>query len=249
MNINNKVAIVTGGAKRIGKEISLELAKLGANIVVNYNKSEKEAKEVVRLIEQTGKEAIAVKSDISNSKEANHLVDTTLNHFGRLDILVNNAAVFFKTPLFDITEKEWDTFMNVNLKGAFLCSQKAAKAMLDSIEGENEYGKIVNIADAAGGFKGWKDYIPYCVSKAGLIMLTKGLAKALAPRIHVNAVAPGPVLLPEYCSDEEKDKIAHTTLLKRLGTPRDIAKAVTFLIDSDYITGEVIVVDGGSLIK
>lgn len=244
MDMKNKVALVTGGAKRVGRAISLELAEHGANLVINYNSSKKEADEVVELIRNTGRKAIAVKADVSKADEVAELVQVALNKFERVDILVNNAAIFFKTPFLEITEEDWDLFMNVNLKSAFLCSQKVAKVML-----EQGSGKIINIADAAGGIKGWKSHIPYSVSKAGLIMLTKTMAKALAPNIHVNAVAPGPVLLPEYYSEEEKQRAIESTLLKRLGSPEDIAKAVIFLGKSDYITGETITVDGGNLIS
>ncbi|MBI2486414.1 MAG: 3-oxoacyl-ACP reductase FabG [Deltaproteobacteria bacterium] len=244
MDIKNKVALVTGGAKRVGRTIALELAEHGANLVINYNSSKKEADEIVELIRKTGRKAIAVKADVSKADEVAKLVDVALNKFERVDILMNNAAIFFKTPFLEITEEDWDLFMNVNLKSAFLCSQKVAKVML-----ERGSGKIINIADAAGGIKGWKSYIPYSVSKAGLIMLTKTMAKALAPNIHVNAIAPGPVLLPENYSEKEKKRAIESTLLKRLGSPEDIAKAVIFLVKSDYITGETITVDGGNLIS
>lgn len=244
MDIKDKVALVTGGAKRVGRAVAIELAERGAKLVANYNNSEKEADELVEQIHKMGREAIAVKADVSKADEVDRMVDSVLSQFGRIDILVNNAAIFFKTPFLQITEKDWDLFMNVNLKSAFLCSQRVAKIML-----EQSRGKIVSIADASGGIKGWKSYTPYSVSKAGLIMLTKTMAKALAPNIQVNAVAPGPVLLPETYSEKEKKQAIESTILKRVGSPEDIAKAVIFLVESDYITGEVIAVDGGSLIK
>lgn len=243
MDIKNKVALVTGGAKRVGRAISLQLAERGANLVINYNSSKKEADEVAGLILKKGRTAIGVKADVSKADEVAKLVDVALSNFERVDILVNNAAIFFKTPFLEITEEDWDLSMNINLKSAFLCSQKVAKVML-----EQGSGKIINIADSGGGIKGWKSYVPYCVSKAGVIMLTKTMAKALAPNIQVNAVGPGPVLLPEYYNEEEKRRAIESTLLKRLGSPDDVAKAVIFLVESDYITGEMIAVDGGSVI-
>jgi NAD(P)-dependent dehydrogenase (short-subunit alcohol dehydrogenase family) len=243
MDIRNKVAIVTGGAKRVGRAISLQLAERGANLVINYNNSKKEADEVTELILEKRRRAIAVKADVSKADEVAKLVDVALSNFRRIDILVNNAAIFFKTPFLEITEEDWDLLMNVNLKSAFLCSQKVGRVMI----GQGS-GRIINIADSAGGIKGWKSYIPYCVSKAGVIMLTKTMAKALAPDIQVNAVAPGPVLLPEYYNEEEKQRAIESTVLKRLGSPDDVAKAVIFLAESDYITGEIIAVDGGSVI-
>ncbi|HWP90810.1 MAG TPA: 3-oxoacyl-ACP reductase family protein [Thermodesulfobacteriota bacterium] len=243
MDIKDKVALVTGGARRVGRAISLGLAEKGANLVVNYNHSAEEAKEVVKLIRKMGREAIAVKADVSKKPEVYKLVDKALNRFGRIDILVNNAGIFFHTPFLEIPEEDWDLFMDVNLKSVFLCSQRVAITM-----NKQSSGKIINIADSAGGIRGWKDYIPYCVSKAGVIMLTKTMAKALAPNVQVNAVAPGPVLLPAYYLDREKKRAIDSTLLKRVGSPEDVAKAVIFLVESDYITGEIIAVDGGSLI-
>ncbi len=243
MDIKKRVALVTGGAKRVGRAISYELAKHGAKVAVNYKNSQKEADELVVQIHKIGGDAIALKADVSKRDEVNRMVDSVLSTYGHIDILVNNAAIFFKTPFLETTEEDWDLFMSVNLKSAFLCSQKVAKTML-----KQGLGKIVNIADAGGGIKGWKNYTPYCVSKAGLIMLTKTMAKALAPNIQVNSVAPGPVAFPEDYTEKEKTRAIESTLLKREGTPDDIARAVLFLAESDYITGEVIVVDGGNMI-
>ncbi|MGQ0792630.1 MAG: SDR family NAD(P)-dependent oxidoreductase [Deltaproteobacteria bacterium] len=244
MEINNKIALVTGGAKRVGRAIALELARCGAHIAVHYNKSEAEAASAIHEIKSMGREAALIKADLARSDDIERMVDSATERFGGIDILVNSAAIFYRTPLLEISEADWDAFMNVNLKSVFLASQKAASVML-----RQRRGKIINIADSDGGINGWRSFIPYSVSKAGVIMLTKTLAKALAPDIEVNAVAPGPVLMPQDSTEEERRRAADSTLLKRAGSPEDVARAVRFLVESDYITGAVVAVDGGSAIK
>lgn len=239
MDIKNRVAIVTGGARRVGREISLHLANLGAKVVVNYNASSDEAEVLRKRIEAAGADCITFKADISKGRQVDALVQFALEGFGRIDILVNNSAIFYQTDFLNTTEDDWDAFMNVNLKGAFLCTQKVAREFM-----RQGYGKIVNIVDVAGE-RPWKNYTPYCVSKAGLIMLTKAAAKELAPNVQVNAVAPGPVMLPEDWSEEDKRKNIERTLLKREGSPMEVARAVEYLIESDFVTGEVLYVDGG----
>ncbi|MGB7290699.1 MAG: SDR family oxidoreductase [Thermodesulfobacteriota bacterium] len=241
MNIKDKVIIVTGGARRVGRTICLLLAERGAKIVINYNKSEKYATELLNDLNRINRRsAIAVKADVSNSDEVENLVESTIAHFKTIDILVNNAAIFFKTQLLDISEDDWDLFMDTNLKGPFICSQKVVKIMSDKGS-----GKIINIVDSLVISKETEHYIPYLVSKAGLVMLTRTLASALAPDIHVNAIAPGPVLYPDNFSEEEKKQAVENTALKRNGSPEDIAMGVIFLIESEYITGEVLHINGG----
>lgn len=241
MNIKNKVIIVTGGARRIGRTICRSLAERGAKIVINYNKSEKEAGKLSEDLNRINRRsAIAVKADVCNPDEVQNMVESTIAHFKTIDILVNNAAIFFETRLLDISECDWDMFMDTNLKGPFLCSQKVAKIMSDKGS-----GKIINIVDSFAISKETERYIPYVVSKAGLVMLTKTLACALAPEIHVNGIAPGPVLFPSSFTEEERRRAVETTALKRNGSPEDIALGVIFLIESDYITGEILHIDGG----
>ncbi|MBI4228528.1 MAG: SDR family oxidoreductase [Deltaproteobacteria bacterium] len=241
MNIKDRVIIVTGGARRIGRAICLILAERGAKIVINYNRSENEAHELLTIINGINDgSAIAVKADVSNPEEVQNMIESTIDHFQAIDILVNNAAIFFKTKLFAISESDWDLFMNTNLKGPFLCSQKVGKIM-----SEKGSGKIINIVDSFVISKESRHYIPYMVSKAGLIMLTKTLASTLAPDIHVNAIAPGPVLFPDDLAEEEKRYAVEGTALKRIGSPEDIAMGVIFLIESEYITGEVLHINGG----
>jgi NAD(P)-dependent dehydrogenase (short-subunit alcohol dehydrogenase family) len=170
-------------------------------------------------------------------------VQKTLRTFGSIEILVNNAAIFYKTPFQKIKETDWDRHMDINLKGTFLCSHKVGLEML-----KKEQGKIINIADWAG-LRPYRGYIPYCVSKAGVICLTQALAKTLAPHVQVNCIAPGPMLLPEDMSENEIKEIIQGTPLKRIGSPEDIAKTVLFLIEgSDFITGATYHVDGGRYI-
>lgn len=228
----------------MGRAIALALAQRGANIVVNYNRSREEAQATVQDIERLGSQAIAVKADISRSAEVKAMVAQALDRFGRIEVLVNNAAVYFKTPFASLTEADWDLTLDINLKGSFLCAWLLGGRMLE--QGE---GKIINIADWSG-IRPYVDYLPYCVSKAGVIGLTKALALDLAPNVQVNCVAPGPVLPPEELTREEREEIIARTPLKRLGSPEDVAQAVLFLIEgSDFITGAVYLVDGGRLIS
>ncbi len=243
MEITGRGALVTGAARRIGRAIALALAERGADVVVHYHHSEEEAQATVREIQARGVRALALRADLSDVSQIEGLIENAARFLGRLDILVNNASVFFRTPFGSTTEEQWDLHLDVNLKAPFFCAQYAARIMR-----EGGGGKIINIADWAG-FRPYVGYIPYCVSKAGLIALTQVLARTLAPTILVNAVAPGPVLLPEEYGEEEVRAILAGTPLKRLGSPEDVVRAVLFLIEgSDFITGHTLVVDGGRLI-
>jgi pteridine reductase len=240
---SGKVALVTGAAKRVGKAIALGLARRGAHVAISYHRSEAEAQQTVQEIEAYGAQSMAVRGDISRSVEVDAMIAQVMSHFGRIDILVNNASNYYKTPFTGLTEEQWDDLVGTNLKGTFLVAKRVGDEMLKAGS-----GKIINLADWTG-FRPYKDYIPYCVAKAGVIALTKALAKTLAPHIQVNAVAPGPVLLPEEFDDSIRAAVIRATPLKRIGTPEDIAQTVVFLVEgSDFITGATIVVDGGRLI-
>ncbi len=239
MEIEGKVALVTGGAKRLGRAIALALAERGAELVIHYRDSEREAQELLALLKRAGGKPVAVRGDVSVAADVDRIVETAMQAFGRIEILVNNAAIFSRIPFENLTEEDWDRFLDVNLKGPFLLCRKIGGIML-----RQGRGKIVNLADIAG-FKVWAEYIPYSVSKAGLIALTQGLAKALAPAVQVNAVAPGAVLLPEGTTPEEYERAIRRVPLDRLGAPEDVARAVVYLIENDFITGEVLRVDGG----
>jgi NAD(P)-dependent dehydrogenase (short-subunit alcohol dehydrogenase family) len=239
MEIEGKVALVTGGAKRLGRSIALALAERGAEVVIHYRNSEREAQEVLALAKRMGGKPVAVRGDVSVAADVERIVEAAIQAFGRIEILVNNAAIFYRTPFATLAEQEWDCFLDVNLKGPFLLSRKVGAIML-----QQGRGKILNLADIAG-MQAWSDFIPYSVSKAGLIALTRGLAKALAPAIQVNAIAPGAALLPEDTTPEERARALRRIPLKRLGTSEDIARAAIYLIENDFITGEVLMVDGG----
>jgi len=244
MILKDKIVLVTGSARRVGKCISLTLAERGANVIINYRTSQKEAEKVVEEITKFGVRSAALKADISKAEEVKTMIEKILQEFGDLHILVNNAAVFFKTPFETITERDWDKTIDINLKGTFLCSKYAADEMLKRKE-----GKIINIADWSG-IRPYTNYIPYCVSKAGVIALTKAFAKTLAPYIQVNCILPGPIILPENFTEKEREEIIASVPLKRIGSPEDIASTVAFLIEgSDFITGGTYAVDGGRLIS
>ena len=239
MEIEGKVALVTGGAKRLGRHIALALAQRGAELVIHYRESVREAQEVLALLKKAGGKPVAVPGDVSNAGDVDRIVETAMQAFGRIEILVNSAALFYRTPFESLTEADWDRLLSVNLKGPFLLCRKVGSVML-----QQGRGKIVNLADIAG-LRAWAEFIPYAVSKAGVIALTQGLAKALAPTVQVNAVAPGAVLLPEGTAPEERQRAIRRIPLARLGSPEDIVRAVVYLIENDFVTGEVLVVDGG----
>jgi NAD(P)-dependent dehydrogenase (short-subunit alcohol dehydrogenase family) len=239
--LEGQVALVTGGAVRVGRAISLALAREGCGVAVNYLTSRRAAEETVREIRTLGAEAVPLRADVSRPADARRLVADTLRRLGGLDLLVNNAAVFLRTPLPRATAAQWDRLLGVNLRGPFLVSQAAARAMA-----RGGGGRIVNIGDV-GGVRPWPGYIPYCVSKAGLLMLTRALAVALAPSIQVNCVAPGAVLLPEGFPRRARRRLRREVPMGREGEPRDVAAAVLFFATSPrYITGQVLFVDGGA---
>ncbi|MFH1857843.1 MAG: SDR family oxidoreductase [Candidatus Omnitrophota bacterium] len=243
MRIQGSVALVTGSADRIGRAIALALAEKGAHVVIHYRRSAQAAKETVRACQRCGVRAIAIRADLTRAREVGRLFREIRSRFKRLDILINNAALFSKTPFFRCRESDWDLTLDTNLKGSFLCAQSAARLMV-----KKGCGKIINIADWSG-IRPYTNYLPYCVSKAGVIALTKALALELAPKIQVACIAPGPVLLPKHFTKEEAKSIKGKLPLKRIGSPQDIAQTVLFLLEgTDFITGSTIVVDGGELI-
>jgi NAD(P)-dependent dehydrogenase (short-subunit alcohol dehydrogenase family) len=232
------VALVTGAAKRIGRNVALRLASEGADVIVNYRGSKSEAGEVVAQILASGRRAIAIQGDVGKRADVLAMFAAVEKEFGRLDILVNNAGMFFAAKFEELTEEQWDTIQDTNLKSQFLCSQAAAPMLRRSGQ-----GRIINFA-SLGGLLAWPAYTHYCVSKAGVIMLTRCLARALAPEITVNAIAPGTISFPGDSPDLAQDFIRRAPL-HRTGTPKDIEDAVVFLAQSPFVTGQVIVVDGG----
>jgi NAD(P)-dependent dehydrogenase (short-subunit alcohol dehydrogenase family) len=238
--LSGQVALVTGGAHRVGRAITLELAQAGANLVVHYHRSAQAAAATAEEVETLGQRAITVPADLGRVAGIERLFQTVEREFGRLDVLVNSASVFEPVDFMAMTPQQWDETLDVNLKGPTFCAQAAARLMHTS-----GGGHIVNIADVIGLLP-WPRYPHHSVAKAGLIMLTQVLAAALAPNIRVNAVAPGPVLKPAGMPEQRWQAIGAASLLGRPGRAGDVAGAVLFLITSRYITGEVLVVDGGS---
>ena len=242
MEIRDRIALVTGGAHRVGRSIALTLAREGAHVAITYHSSADEALQTVAEIEACGVGGLAVHCDQSNPAQVAAVFDAIQAQWGRLNILVNSAAIMQQKPFLDITPQDWDATLGINLTGPFLFSQHAGRMMLaQSAQGG---GVIINIADEAG-LTPWPRYVHHSVSKAGVMMLTRAAAMALAPKVRVNAIAPGPVLKPEGWSNEQWDKLRPATPLDRLGSPQDVIEAVLYLIRAEFVTGHVLVVDGG----
>ena len=237
-SLSGRVVLVTGAAKRIGRSVALRLADEGADVVVNYRTSEDAAQEVVAQIMAKGGKAEAIQGDVANRADVGALFAAVERDFGRLDILVNNAGMFFSAKFEELTEEQWDRMLDTNLKSQFLCSQAATPLLRRSGN-----GRIINFA-SLGGLLAWPSYAHYCVSKAGVIMLTRCLARALAPEIAVNAIAPGTISFPGDVPELAEDFIRRAPL-RRTGSPEDIEEAVVFLAQSAFVTGQVLVVDGG----
>jgi NAD(P)-dependent dehydrogenase (short-subunit alcohol dehydrogenase family) len=227
----------------VGQAIAIGLAQAGCDVAVHYHGSAEGAQETARAIEQAGRRAELVQADLSDAAAARRLPDEAARALSRLDIVVNSAAIMVREPVEDVTPESWDATLDLNLRAMFFVSQGAIAHLRRS------KGKIVNLADLAG-LEPWPDYVTHCVSKAGVIMLTKALARALAPDIAVNAIAPGAVLLPDEWDEKSRAHIQATTPLERLGSPADVVAAVKFLLaGTDYVTGTILVVDGGRLIR
>lgn len=248
MELSGKIALVTGAAKRIGREIALTLAESGASILIHHHESRGEAIQLKKEIESLGSRAWLVRAGFSGAQKSlfpslGRFIKEVYRCVPRVDILVNNASVFYPVPFGKIGEKDWDEFLTVNLKVPFFLAQEIGMRMF-----RRKSGKIINLVDAAA-LRPSARFLPYAISKAGLITATRGLAKALAPHVQVNAIAPGPILPPKGMKAKGRSKVIQRTLLKRFGNPRDIAAAVRFLAeDGDYMTGAVIPVDGGSFL-
>ncbi len=240
MELRGRVALVTGAARRVGQAIALGLARRHADVAISYRASREEALETVRQLKASGVRAEAIRADVSRGSGAKRLIEHVVARFGRLDVLVNNASIFERTPFDRLTERDWDRHLNANLKGPFLCALAAGRHMM-----RRRQGKIINLADWAGE-RPYRDYLPYCVSKAGVIALTKALAKELAPDVQVVSIAPGPILPPPDMTKSELQRVIARVPLRRWGLPQDIVNAVVFAIEgTDFMTGSMITVDGG----
>lgn len=244
MRFENKIILVTGSSRGIGRAIAMAFAEEGGNVIVNYAKDRIEAERVVADIKNLGRDAIAVQADIAIEGDVQRMMQETVNHFGAIDILINNAGVVFDVPILEKTVTQWERTLGVNLFGAFFCIKYAVPYLK-----ERHDSSILNISSTNGIDSGSPESADYDASKAGIISLTKNFSQALAPHIRVNSIAPGWVDtemnkgMPKELIESETQKIA----LKRWGRPEEIAKAVLFLCsqDASFITGTTLVVDGG----
>jgi len=228
---------------RLGRAIAIALAEGGADVAVGYHRSSSAARATVRALEARGIRAVALRADLARPREAAALVTAAARRLGRLDVLVNNAGVFARTPVARTTAAQFDHLIAVNLRAPFFCSQAAARVM------GRRGGRIVNLADV-GAVQAWPGYVPYGISKAGVVMLTRGLAAALAPRIQVNAVAPGVILLPPRFPRARARRLTARIPMGRRGDPSEVARAVRFFATCpEYITGQVLFVDGGMSLR
>lgn len=246
MSLHGKAALITGAGRGIGRACALHLADLGARVVVNYSRSAAQAEAIVAKIREKGGEAIAVQADVSDAVQVERLFNAALEAFERVDILINNAGVTKDSLLMRMKEEDWDQVLNINLKGAFLCTRQAAKLMM-----KQRSGRIINISSVIG-VSGNAGQANYAASKAGLIGLSKSAAKELAPRnVLVNTIAPGYIDtdMTDVLSESVKEAILGQIPLKRTGTPEDVAALAAFLCSdaAGYITGQVIHVDGGMI--
>ncbi len=244
MEIRDKVALVTGGAHRVGKAIALALARSGAHVAITYNTSSDQARNTLGEVRQSGVRAAAFKCDQQSNVSIEQLFESLQREFDHIDILINSAAIMERQSVLDVTLDDWERVVNTNLRGPFFITQAAAKWMNTAgIE-----GSMVNIADLSA-IHPWPGYITHTISKSGLVAMTQALALALAPSIRVNAVAPGAVMKPQDWDDEQWNKLGTTLPLKRSGSAEDVTQAVLFCLHSDFMTGHTLIVDGGRSLK
>ena len=241
MELRGRVALVTGGGRRVGRAIAEALGGRGMRVAVHFNGSAAGAADTARAVAAAGGEARTFQADLSDGGAPARLVDAVAAAFGALDVLVNSAATMERTPVGTVTVEAWDRAFALNLRAPFFAAQAAAAHMAGG-------GAIVNIADLAA-FETWPGYVPHGITKAGVVQMTRALARTLAPAVRVNAVAPGAVLLPDEWDGAASERLARTTPLARLGSAADVAGAVLYLLDADYVTGETIIVDGGRHVR
>ena len=243
MELRGRVALVTGAGRRLGRAMAAGLADRGMTLAIHHHASATGAQELRQEILARGGRAACFQADLTDAVAARALPARVVKEFGRLDVLVNSAAVMHRLSFEATTPEQWDAVLDLNLRAAFFCTQGAASAL------KTARGKVVNLADLAG-LEPWPGFAAHSVSKAGVVMLTKVLARSLAPDVTVNAIAPGAVLVPEEYDAEERDRLARATPLRRLGSPSDVVSALLYLLEGgDFVTGEVLVVDGGRLTR
>lgn len=235
-----RVALVTGGAVRLGRAIALGLAEQGYDLAITYRSSADDAREVERLVGASGRRCTPIHADLGEAASAEHVVAAVRTAFGRLDLLVNSAASFEARPLLEVDAAAWDEVMALNVRAPHLLVRAAAPMLREA------RGNVVNLTDLAA-FQPWTERPHHAVSKAALAHLTRVQARTLAPEVRVNAVAPGAVLPPDDLSEERRRALAAVTPLQRLGTPQDVVDAVLFLAGAPFVTGQILVVDGGRM--
>ncbi len=244
MTLKNKVIILTGGT-RIGQTVAKELILKGANLALTYLNSRDTAQTIIKLANDAGTKAIAVQTNVSKSEDIINLVDETIKTFGRIDGLVHMAAIYQKTPWSSLKEEDWEPIMDVIAKSAFLLGKIVGDVMLKNSKDNFVQGKMINISDWSVLTRPYKDYLIYNTAKSAVAGLTKSLAKELAPNILVNCIAPGPILKPSNLSKESEEEVLSNTPLGRWGGSEEIAKAVIYLMEADFVTGQTLFVDGG----
>ena len=242
MELRGRVAMVTGAGRRVGRALAVGLGAQGMSVAVHYHASDAGARETARLIESAGGKAWCVAADLRDGAAPAALVADVVRQLGRLDVLVNSSAVMERTPLGEVDAEQWDAMMALNIRAPFLLAQAAAPHLAKA------RGAIVNIADLAA-FETWPAYIPHGISKAGIVYMTRALARTLAPNVRVNGIAPGAVLLPDDWNEADAAKLRESTPLGRLGSPDDVVDAMLYLLRADYTTGETLIVDGGRHVR
>jgi pteridine reductase len=243
MELRGRVALVTGAGRRLGQALARALAGRGMALAIHHHASSAGAADLRDQIVASGGRAACFAADLTDAAAAAELPRRVVAELGGLDVLVNSAAVMHRRAFEETSPADWDATLDLNLRSVFFCTQGAAPALREA------RGKVVNLADLSG-LEPWPGFAAHSVSKAGVVMLTRVLARALAPEVTVNAIAPGAVLVPEEYDAEERDRLARTTPLRRLGSPADVSAALLYLLEGgDYVTGDVLVVDGGRLLR
>jgi pteridine reductase len=243
VELRGRVALVTGAGRRLGRAIAAALAGRGLRVALHHHASANGAAEVRDEVRQAGGDAECFAADLRDADAARALPGRVFERFGRLDVLVNSAAVMHRLRLEETTPEQWDDILNLNLRAVFFCTQGAASALREA------KGSVINLADV-GGLEPWPGFAAHSVSKAGVVMLTRVLALDLAPEVRVNGIAPGAVLVPDTYDQAARDALVRSTPLRRLGTPGDVTAAVLYLLEhGDYITGTVLTVDGGRAVR
>ncbi len=241
-DLAGRVALVTGAGRRVGRAIAVALGAQGMRVAVHYNESVAGARDTAGIIEDAGGSAALVRANLTDVTACEQLIDALVLEHGELHTLVNSAAVMMRTPVGSVGEGDWDAMFALNIRAPFFLSQHAAPAL--RLAG----GNIVNIADLAA-FETWSGYVPHGITKAAIVQMTRALAHAMAPEVRVNAVAPGVVLLPDGFDPAEAEHLRRTTPLRRIGSPEDVSDAVLYLVRAEFVTGEIIKVDGGRHVR